>query len=197
MASHPSDVQAAAWSDSAEQAASARSSRKRDREPAEGARAEAPCPAQQHAALARISSSRRPQDAIAAFAGGALPHTILSCCHNALLAMFTTKAVLPFRATCRDAAAAVAAHAWDDWDTLIHGNLGPTLLPSGMPRGAWRGCFPRARGANVSGQWRGGRRTPVTDADFVHLAGLQRLNMSNCALRSRTRPLRTWRAFAA
>jgi hypothetical protein len=67
--------------------------------------------AAEHAAsLARISASRSPQGAIAAFAGGALPHTILSCCQGALLAMFSTQDVLPLRATCRDAVAAVAAH---------------------------------------------------------------------------------------
>ena len=68
-------------------------------------------PAERAASLTRISASRSPQDAIAAFAGGALPHTILSCCQGALLDMFSTRAVLPLRATCRDAVAAVAARA--------------------------------------------------------------------------------------
>ena len=36
----------------------------------------------------RISSSRLPQDAIAAFAGGPLPHTIFSSCSKELISMF-------------------------------------------------------------------------------------------------------------
>ena len=146
-------------------------------------------PGEQAAAFARISSSRRPQDAIAAFAGGALPHTILSSFPGTLLGMFDTRSVLPLRATCRDAVAAVAAQPWDDLGTVIRGNVGPALLPSGpgVQKGAWRGCFPRARGANVVGyveqrdsSYPGGRRTPVVDANFVHLVGLRRLHMSFC-----------------
>jgi hypothetical protein len=119
------------------------------------------------AVLARISSSLRPQDAICAIAGGALPHTILSCCQGALLGMFSTKAVLPLRATCKDAVAAVAAHPWEDMETVIQGSIG-----------GWRACFPRARCANVR-EWCGDvvRRTPVVDGDFVHLEGLWELTM--------------------
>jgi len=144
-------------------------------------------PGERAAAFARISSSRSPQDAIAAFAGGALPHTILSSCHSTLLDMFDTRTVLPLRITCRDSVAAVAAHSWDDPETVIRGNVGPVLLTPGpgVQLGAWRGCFPRARGANVSGYEKdyspgGRRRTPVVDADFVHLEGLRRLNMAWC-----------------
>ena len=54
-------------------------------------------------------------------------------------------------------------------------------------RGAWRACFPWAKGANV-GQSAGtdslrnpyGRCTTVVDAYFVHLVGLRALNMSWC-----------------
>ena len=140
--------------------------------------------AEHAAALARVSSSRSPQDAIAAFAGGALPHTILSCCQGTLLDMFSTQAVLPLRATCRDAAAAVAGHPWDDLETAIRGYVGPTLLPTGpgAQKGAWRACFPRARGASLSEDpWSGPcRRTPVVDADLAHLAGLRRLRLRWC-----------------
>ena len=120
---------------------------------------------------ARISSSLRQQDAICAFAGGALPHTLLSCCQGALLGMFSTKAVLPLRATCKDTAAAVASHPWEDRETVILCSIG-----------GWRACFPRARCANVrmgavAGSW---RRTPVMDADFVHFVGLWELSMSYC-----------------
>ena len=139
-------------------------------------------PAEHSASLARISSSLRAQDAISAFAGGALPHTILSSCQGTLLDMLDTRAVLPLRAACKDAAAAVAQHPWDDLSTVIQGNLGPALLQAapgwapGVQKGAWRACFPRARGACVSGR----RAAPVVDADFAHLAGLQHLNMSYC-----------------
>ena len=136
------------------------------------------------AAFARISASR--QGAIGAFAGGPLPHTILSCCQGVLLGMFSTRAVLPLRATCRDAVAAVAAHPWDDLETVIRGNLGPALIPRptyslwGWQRGSWRACFPRARGANVGRGGPGGRKEYVWDADFEHLVGLRRLNMREC-----------------
>ena len=142
------------------------------------ARWPAKTPAEHAAALARVAASQ-PTD-IAAFAGGALPHTILSCCHGTLLDMFNTRTVLPLRAACRDAAAAVAAHPWDDLETVILGNVGPALSPPGpsAQRGAWRGCFPRAKGASVSGKL--SRRAPLQDADFVHFAGLRRLSMARC-----------------
>ena len=121
--------------------------------------------------FARVSASLQPQDAICAFAGGALPHTILSCCQGTLLGMFSTKAALPLRATCKDTAAAVAAHPWEDMETVILGSIG-----------GWRACFPRARCANVRSWSRGGvvRRIPVVDADFVYFVGLWELDMSLC-----------------
>ena len=123
--------------------------------------------------FARISASLQPQGAICAFAGGALPHTILSCCQGTLLDMFSTEAALPLRATCKDAAAAVAAHPWEDRATVIQGSIG-----------GWRACFPQARCANVRmGDWEddtGVRSTPVADADFVHFVGLWELNMARC-----------------
>ena len=120
----------------------------------------------------RISSSLSPHSAICAFAGGALPHTILSCCQGTLLAMFSTPAVLPLRATCADALRATAAHPWTDFDTVIRGRLA-----------AWRACFPCARSANVRKYAYGGgavRQAPVVDADFVHLEGLWELNICEC-----------------
>ena len=65
---------------------------------------------------------------------------------------------------------AVAEHAWEDFDTewpyersRIRGSLS-----------VWRRCFPKARTANIQ-ETRG-----VTDADFVHLKGVHKLNMSDC-----------------
>ena len=121
--------------------------------------------------FAAISASLSPQNAICAFAGGALPHTILSCCQGTLLELFDTRTVLPLRATCRDAVAAVAAHPWEDRATVIMGSIG-----------GWRACFPRARCANVRFHEHaaGWRRIPVVDADFVHFVGLWELNMARC-----------------
>ena len=138
----------------------------------------------------RISASRSAAP-LAAFAGGALPHTLLSACAGALLPFLCTRSALPLRATCQEAAAAVAQHPWEDMDTVIHGHLGPTLLPGrgapGTPRGAWRACFPRARGANVAGghtdipyETPPPHRAALVDADAVHLAGLHTLNVSWC-----------------
>ena len=42
------------------------------------------------------------------------------------------------RLVCRELQAAVAAHPWEDRETVILGSIG-----------AWRACFPRARCANV------------------------------------------------
>ena len=116
--------------------------------------------------LARVSASHG-EHPICAFAGGALPTTILSCCARALLPLLSTRAVLPLRATCMEAAAAIAAHPWEDSETLIRGRVRD-----------WRACFPRARAANVADTYLfcAPRQAPG-DADFVHLAGLRALNM--------------------
>ena len=122
--------------------------------------------------FARISDSRGgalgPLDA---FAGGALPTTVLSCCARALLPLLSSAAVLPLRATCREAAAAIAQHPWEDGETLIKGRVRD-----------WRACFPRARAANLAGKDLFGRSlpvriTPLADAELVHLAGLRTLNI--------------------
>ena len=152
--------------------------------------------------FSRLSSSRSPQDALCAFAGGALPHTVLSCCQRVLLGMFNTKSVLPLRVTCRDARAAVAGYAWEDRDTVIGGHLGGKPLPAvsvdsddellasllgpcvpPAQRGAWRACFPRALSANVRGRmfraceelYRTGQ---LTGDDFTHLAGVRELDVT-------------------
>ena len=61
---------------------------------------------------ARISASRPPSGAIAAFAGGALDTTLLSSCSGALLACLDTAAALPLRAACRELRDAVARYPW-------------------------------------------------------------------------------------
>ena len=136
----------------------------------------APCPLQTQEARAamfeRLSSSR-PFGPLSAFAGGALPHTLLSCMRSELLPMFSTRSALPLRAVCKELRAAVAEHPWDDLATQVHG-----------PLQDWRACFPRARAANVAHYNHSsnpfGRRAPLADADFEHLSGLRRLDMSFC-----------------
>ncbi len=61
----------------------------------------------------------------------------------------------------------MAAHPWEDMETVIQGTIG-----------AWRACFPRTICANVCQTAWGGfsvtltRRAPVVDADLVHFMGL-------------------------
>ena len=100
-------------------------------------------------------------------------HTLLAECPGALLQFFDTPGACVLRLVCCEFQAAVAAHPWEDRDTVIQGCIG-----------AWRACFPRARCANVRmWDWHGGmvRRTPVVDGDFVHFVGLWELDMSLCS----------------
>ena len=58
---------------------------------------------------------------------------------RALLPLLSTRAVLPLRAACKEAAAAIARHPWEDSETVIKGRVRD-----------WRACFPRARAANLT-----------------------------------------------
>ena len=105
-------------------------------------------------------------------AGGA-GVTLLSEVAAALLPLFSTRDACALRLVCREFKAAASAHPWADARTVIKGSIA-----------AWRACFPRALCANVA---QGSplprdpvRRTPVVDADFVHLRGLRELNMAYC-----------------
>ena len=109
-----------------------------------------------------------------------MPHTALAGGSGRTLLAECPGALLPgacvLRLVCREFQAAVAAHPWEDRDTVILGSIG-----------GWRACFPRARCANVRMSGHGNaveRRTPVVDADFVHFVGLRELSMSGCAQRS-------------
>ena len=88
--------------------------------------------------FARVSASRSAAP-LCAFAGGALPTTVLSCCLSTLLPLLGTAAVLPLRATCKEAAEAAAQYPWEDTETVIQGSVG-----------AWRACVPRARSQRVA-----------------------------------------------
>ena len=105
-----------------------------------------------------------------ALAGGK-GHTLLAECPGALLQFFDTPEACALRLVCREFLAAVAAHPWEDRETVILGSIG-----------GWRACFPRARCANVRFYENapGWRHTPVVDADFVHFVGLWELDMSEC-----------------
>ena len=105
-----------------------------------------------------------------ALAGGA-GHTLLAECPSALLDFFDTPEACVLRLVCREFQAAVAAHPWEDRETVILGSIG-----------AWRACFPRARCANVRKRSRDDawRVAPVVDADFVHFVGLWELDMTSC-----------------
>jgi hypothetical protein len=99
--------------------------------------------------------------------------TLLAECPDALLQFFDTPEACELRLVRREFQAAVAAHPWEDRETVILGSIG-----------AWRACFPRARCANVrrwdSGDYAVVRSAPVVDADFVHFVGLRELNMRSC-----------------
>ena len=109
-----------------------------------------------------------------ALAGGK-GHTLLAECPCALLQFFDTRQACALRLVCREFQAAVAAHPWEDRETVILGSIG-----------GWRACFPRARCANVRrGHWDEEavvRRAPVVDADFVHFVGLWELDMTRCTV---------------
>ena len=110
-----------------------------------------------------------PRDLLA----GGTGRTLLAECPGALLQYFDTPGACALRLVCREFQAAVAAHPWEDRETVIQGGIG-----------AWRACFPRARCANVRERdWEGGavvRHIPVVDADFMHFVGLWELNMDSC-----------------
>jgi endogenous inhibitor of DNA gyrase (YacG/DUF329 family) len=93
---------------------------------------------------------------------GSATDTILSLVGVQLLRMFNTREACTLRLVCTEFVGAVCQQQWEDRTTPIRGSLR-----------AWRACFPRARCANVSG-----RRKPLLDADFEHLAGLRMLNMA-------------------
>jgi hypothetical protein len=119
---------------------------------------------QAHAVLfARLSASRPPTRPLTAFAGGAEATTILSCCQGTLLSYLSTAAVLPLRAACREARAAIARTAWADAATPILGDAR-----------AWRACFPAARLVNAVGRLRA-PALPLRDAELVSLRGLRTL----------------------
>ena len=142
-------------------------------------------------AIASANSSERL--ARVDLAGGDDAHNVLSVlgaehsCGAGLFQYFDTVEARGLRLVCHEFKAAVAAFPWDDapaacitadeyftwWvkesrRTRIHRNLG-----------AWRASFSRARSANISVEY--GAQNSFTDADFVHLHGVRRFDMSFCS----------------
>ena len=112
--------------------------------------------------LAPVAPAKRLRRVDVSFAAAcddalAPPATLLSAIAPQLLAFFDTRNVLPLRASCTEARAAVAAAPWRDAATRIRGSVA-----------AWRACFPAARAAGLM-HWH-------TDADFVHLRGIHTLS---------------------
>ena len=97
----------------------------------------------------------------ATLAGGA-GRSVLAAASDALLPFFDTReAAQALRGVCREFAAAVARHAWDDRKTVIKGSIA-----------AWRASFPRAMAANVKMYEYASiyRSIPVVDAKACHRA---------------------------
>ena len=110
-------------------------------------------------------------------AGGGQESLLSEVGSQYLLPLFTTRDACALRLVCREFLAAVTEQPWEDTETVILGSIA-----------AWRASFPRARCANVSEcTWQGSRRTPLLDADFVHLQSLRALDMSGCSLDHRRR----------
>lgn len=120
----------------------------------------------------KISSSRAKEHRISAFAGGKDKFTILSAksVPHVLLSFFTTKTILPFRITCKDALKEVAEKPWHDTCTLIRRSVWN-----------WRACFPRASAANLRRDLGfSGRCSTVYNGDFFYFRGLEYLNIAGC-----------------
>ncbi len=147
------------------------------------------------AMYARISSTRGELGPIVRFAGGLQAEWAGSMFHAmrfAVLPMLTTQEGNTLRLVCRELKHRVEEHPWEDMETVIQGYMGARVGEREGQRGAWRACFPQARGANVGGRGGSGhddcgrptpiigRHLPMRDADFVHFVGLRALNMSYC-----------------
>ena len=81
-----------------------------------------------------------------------------------VLGFFTMTEANVLRLVCSEMREAVTEAGWNDEATRIEGSLA-----------AWRACFPKARAATVN------ERLDLTDADFVHLKGIHKLDMRACS----------------
>ena len=92
-------------------------------------------------------------------------------CRGVILGYLWQDEALSLRAASRACREAVAEHPWEDLKCDIYDLPRSTICDSVA---AWRRCFPHARAASIS------YNQTVTDADFVHLAGIRKLSMRNC-----------------
>ena len=81
-----------------------------------------------------------------------------------IFGLLSTREARPLRLVSRVLCADVRNARWYDRATVITGVLR-----------AWRACFSDARCANVS------EREDLTDADLVHLSGVEEVNLRGCA----------------
>jgi hypothetical protein len=81
---------------------------------------------------------------------------------SGVLSCLSTKDACFLRLTSTNLRSIVAAHAWEDTTSLIHGDLV-----------SWRACFPVARAANLH------FRRKMKHEDFIALRGITRLNLDN------------------
>ena len=80
-----------------------------------------------------------------------------------IFGFLSTREARPLRLVSSVLCADVRNARWYDRDTVITGDLRK-----------WRACFSKARCANVSG------REDLTDADLVHLRGVEEVNLRDC-----------------
>ena len=109
------------------------------------------------AMYARLSSTRGGLGPILRFAGGPeaeWPCGLFRTLRYVLLPMLTMPEAITLRLVCKELKREVEKYPWEDMETVIRGYVGARVGEREGQRGAWRACFPRARGA----MW-GSRRT--------------------------------------
>ena len=93
---------------------------------------------------------------------------------RSIMSFLKQEEALSLRAASRACCEAVAEHAWSDYEHDPYAQTRSSHIKGSLA--LWRRCFPRATAANVSG------RRDLTDADFVDLRGIRKLNMRFCKL---------------
>ena len=93
---------------------------------------------------------------------------------RSVMSFLTQEEALPLRAASRACRDAVAEHAWSDFEEHEPWSRGSSRIMGSLA--SWRRCFPRATAVNVYG------RRDLTDADFVDLRGIRKLDMRYCKL---------------
>ena len=111
------------------------------------------------------------------FAGGEGTHSVLSILNGAhsigegILGFFTMVESNALRGVCKEFRKALMDFPWMDAESIIRGSLM-----------AWRAAFPAARAVNVTEGYVG-RRKPIVDEDFVHIRGDARARLHTVDMR--------------